>query len=181
MYSSEFSSSVLTTSNMYEIHIMAWHHIFSSPWALACLAISCILLGLSLRKWAHLSSAGQTLLEQDIRGHDEKCMQDSPFFAYLGHNAITESKATDSANTSIHAIHRIPKHIRFNNATDSLTMEPRSYDFDKTPEDLSNIHWRSFSYPDTSNMQVSFDSVRLMRDEEHGRQWSRKTIQFCGV
>ena len=171
----------MTTSNMYELHIMAWHHFFSWPWVLACIAITCILLGISLRKWAYHSSAKQTPPEQDLCGHDEKCVQDSPFFVYLGHNAITESKATDSANTSIHAIHRIPEHIRFSNATDHLSADPQSYEFDRIPEDLSNRHWRSFSYPDTPNMQVSFNSVQQMHDKEHSRQWSRKTIHFCGV
>lgn len=171
----------MTTSNKYKLDIMAWQYIFSSSWALAYVAIACILLGVILRKWPHHIPTQQTLPEQDVSGHDEKSMQDSPFFAYLGHNAVTESHPTDSANTSIHAIHRIPEHIKFRNAMETLSPEPQSYAFDQPPEDPGNRHWRSFSYPDTSNMQVSFDSVQQMRDEEHCRQWSRRTIQFCGV
>lgn len=118
---------------------------------------------------------------KDVSHLDKGSSHDSPFFAYLGHNAITESIPTDAANGSMDAVDCIAEHARPRKAMATMIAEPRSYNLYHLQDDPRNGQWRSYSYADTPNRQVSFDRVKQMRDEESCRRWSRRTVQFCGI
>jgi len=112
---------------------------------------------------------------------DKESVQHSPFFVYLGHNAITESGPQNVGNTSRHAMDSVARHIKSGNAIAALAVEPDSYNLVQPGDYVGEGQWRSYSYAGTSKRQVSFSHVRRMRDEEYGRQWSRRTVQVCGI
>lgn len=111
----------------------------------------------------------------------EKEIAPSPFFAYLGHNVITESIAEDPSNTSGHAIDRITEHIKVRNTRISnRTEEPQSYNFDSADGSVRTNVWRNFTYPDSPNRQLCVGIIETVHDSERER-WRRKTLQFCGI
>lgn len=166
----EISERAMTISDQVKLNLMARQHIFPSPWALLCAAIACALIAMFLRRRANSLAIMQKLPEKGILDVDKEFVQDSPFFVYLGHNAITESGPQNVGNTSRHAIDRMSKHIKSRNAIAALAAEPDSYNLVQPGDYVGKGQWRSYSYAGTSKRQVSFSHVRQMRNEEHGRQ-----------
>ena len=120
--------------------------------------------------------------EGDGTAFDAKTPSDSPFLAYLGHNAVTEAVANDPSNTSNHAIERLLEKLRLRPAMSSyLVEEPQTYGYDDSRTHVLAEKWRRHSYPDSPNRQVSFDRVQVIRQEGIGRSWQRRTIHACGV
>ena len=171
----------MTTLSLLDSIVRGWQQILFSPWALLCAATACIILVFCVQRRPRAITVRQPLPEAQACDLDKTSIQDSPFLAFLGHNVVTESIAQDPVNTSIHAIHRIPEHIKFTDVIPTLTAEPQPYDFERLQEGPGDRQWRSHSYPDSPNRQVSFGSVQQMRDEKCCRQWSRRTIQVCGI
>ena len=111
----------------------------------------------------------------------EKEIMPSPFLAYLGHNVLTESAAKNPNNTSVHAIDRIPEHIKLRNTVlSNRTEEPQSYGYDVAEDGIRTNLWRSFTYSDTLNTQVCVSNVGMVHDGNQ-RYWRRKTLQLCGI
>lgn len=111
-----------------------------------------------------------------------KISADSPFFAYLGHNALTESSPNDPNNTSIDAIERIMGHVQPENVMlTEISEEPQEY----SPDTHDVLPWvyqyRSYTYPDTQNKQIRIDHVEQMRDNAQDRRWQRRTVHVCAI
>lgn len=148
-------------------------------WSVAFVMIA-IATYLRRRKLQKLAAVTERTKEE-VPAFEKQPIPDSPFFAYLGHNALTEAVAQNPSNTSTHAIDRIPEHIKLRNTIFSHHEEPQSYDSDPSTDLPTSGHWRSYSYPDTPHRQVSFDHVLTMRDEENDRNWQRRTLHICGI
>lgn len=114
-----------------------------------------------------------------------KSRKDSPFFAYLGHNILTEGCANDPNNTSVDAIARIPEHVLLRNAViNNLRDEPVRYSDTNSSPTLDGRpiqHQRSYTYPDTKREQLRYDRVEQIYDVAHDRRWQRRTMHACGI
>lgn len=174
----------MTVADQVKIDIMTWQHIVSSssPWALLCATIACALVVMLLRRKVNDVFIMEELPEKDVLDVDKKPLQHSPFFVYLGHNAITESGPQNAGNTSRHAIHRIPEHVKIRNAVTAPAAEPDFYSPDQPEDCTRREQWRSYSHADTLTGQVSISHIQQMHDgEENGRQWSRRIVQVSGI
>jgi len=172
----------MTVADQVKIDIMTWQHIASSPWALLCAAIACALVVMLLRRRISDVVVMEELPEKDVLDLGKKPLQDSPFFVYLGHNAITESGPQNAGNTSRHAIYRIPEHVKIRDAVTVPAAEPDFYSLDQPEDCIRREQWRSYSHADTVTRQVSVSHIQQMHDgEENGRQWLRRIVQVSGV
>lgn len=158
-----------------------WHQLFHSQWSWLLLLF--ILASIT----AILRHRYQQDLPVDELWHtfnsEIKSTKDSPFFAYLGHNILTESCANDPDNTSVDAIGRIPDHIQLRNAVlTGVSEEALSFDDLGVQQGLPSVqHQRSYTYPDTRNKQIRCDRVQEMYDATHDRRWQRRTVHACGI
>lgn len=159
-----------------------WRASSRPMWAFWFAALVMIAIGIyfRFRKLQHPAIADRN--KEEVFTSDKRPIPNSPFFAYLGHNVLTEAVAQDPSNTSTHAIDRIPEHIKLRNTLFSHhEEEPWSYDSDPSTGLPTSGHWQSYSYPDSPHRQVSFDRIRTMRDEENDRSWQRRTLHVCGI
>lgn len=175
------SERPMMISDQVNTELIAWQRFPSLLWALLCAAISCTLVAMFLRRRVTGVPIMQKVPEKSLPNMDKESVQHSPFFVYLDHNAITESEPQNVGNTSGNAIDRITEHIKSRNAMAALAAEPDLYNSGQSDNSVGKGKWRSYSYTDTPRRQLSFRHVRHMRDEESGRQWSRRTMQFCGI
>lgn len=171
--------------------IMSWHaffqHIVSNPmhyflrrwlWFL-CATIFCIVVVIVRRRYT-VEPAIETKIADVVSELDMKPIQDSPFFAYLGHNAVTEATAPNPNNTSTHAVDRVSEHVKHRSLGVAMP-EPQGHEASNFRGTSASGQWRNHTYPDSPNRQVSYDSSQIMLDEESRRQWQRRTVHFCGV
>lgn len=108
--------------------------------------------------------------------------KDSPFFAYLGHNILTQGCPHDPNNTSMDAIGRISESPRFERATlHEVSEEPLEYNTDINDVSPSLHQYRSYTYPDSQNKQIRYDRVEQLRDTDPDRQWQRRTVHVYAI
>lgn len=162
--------------------IMYWRNHSSSTWALFCVALALVIVGTCFHRHKTQYVTPTHPVATDAPGVNKQALLDSSFFAYLGHNAITESSAQNPSNTSSHAINRVSERMKLRRgSTPIITDEPQSDDSDQVLNTTTSGQWRNHSYPDSPNRQVSFDQSQSMHDDDNGRSWQRRTLYVCGV
>lgn len=104
----------------------------------------------------------------------------SPFQAYLGCNALTEPFTPLPRITSKDIMDRLEQNkVDARILDQQITDEPPLYEHGVVQETVTQ-QWRRNSYPDTNNLQSSYDSVESMRDNATGRKWQRRTMHVHG-
>lgn len=134
----------------------------------------------SWRTWK--SQALNRQLEDHLPNIDKKAMQDPAFYAYLGHNAITESPPLGPGIIVFEAADHILTRGYLNELIlDHTTKEPLSDSHESSPYSPVQGRWRRFSYDDTDNQQLRYDARRREHDTQTGRRWQRRTMHACGI
>jgi len=174
---SGITNSTMTILHQLKLDIMAWHQFAYSPWTMLCVAMVCVLVVLFVQKTRSERSVVQVLPQKEVLNLSDKSAQSSPFFAYLGHNAVTESARYSVAHTTIHASQYISRHGKSMDADATRTAESEHYSPCQPQNEASIGTWRSHSYADSSNRQVSFEHFRLLYEKElvdngEGGPWS---------
>lgn len=158
-----------------------WHYFFRSHWHWLLLFIVCAAVTTILRYRRQQEYPDDDLW--DPSSLEIKSSKDSPFFAYLGHNILTEGLANDPNNTSVHAIDRIPEHVLVRNALlSNVSEEPSNYDDRDLCTGIPPLRYeRSYTYPDTKNQQIRHDCIEHINDAMYDRHWQRRTMHARGI
>lgn len=157
--------------------LIAWQTHIINEWNWLVLFVLMLIAGIILlRIW--LKRHSEVIHNQQQTSEREKDFQSDPaFYAYLGHNVITESSTHRSGNTSTHAIESMSSGVRqrdFRNLRIDTGSEIQAFE----PMDE---RWFLHSYDDSPTKQVSFGNIETIFEPETQRYWQRKTMQFHGV
>lgn len=111
-----------------------------------------------------------------------KNSENSPFFAYLGHNILTEGCPNDPTNTSVDAIGRIVEYDQVKTRfLAEVSEEPPEYNSRVRDASPSLHQYRSYTYPDIQNKHMRYDRVEQMSDVAQDRRWQRRTMYICAI
>lgn len=175
------TTHALGLSGQVTLNTTAWRKHLGARWYwLLLLLVALPLLGAILRRRRRRTTPIDNPWQDFVPSI--KNPEDSPFFAYLGHNALTESSPSDPNNTSVDAIGRIPDHFKNTGSMDILLEEPQQYESDVSHA-LPPMHhqYPSYTYPDIQTMQIRFDRVEQIRDDAHDCRWQRHTMHICTI
>lgn len=181
MFWNKISAYATGTPGVSARNTTSWYQVFHSQWHWLLLFV--VLASLTALLWYKSRRA----MPVDDPWHtfvpDVKDAKDSPFFAYLGHNILTESCANDPSNTSVDAIGRIPEHFHLQNAVLTRVLEEPQEFHDLNARNASPPiqQYRSYTYPDTRNRQIRFDRIEQICDAAHDRRWQRRTMHICAI
>ena len=118
----------------------------------------------------------------DLLADEKGLTKDYVHFAYLGHNAVTQSSANDPENTSSHAIYRLEQHLKAAESSQAKEAQVSSHDDIVQREDPFDLgKWQEFTYTDSTAKQISFDTVQTLQSNQDLHHWRRKTRYIRGV